>query len=42
MDQVSVDCKLVVLSSLVRKDDLVSNLGAVIFVVCERSVDEDE
>jgi hypothetical protein len=42
MDQVSVDYKLVVLSSLVRKDDLVFNLGTIIFVICERSVDEDE
>jgi hypothetical protein len=42
MDQVFVNCKLVVFNSLVRKDDLVSNLGIVIFVICERSVDEDE
>jgi hypothetical protein len=42
MDQVFIDYKLVVLSSLVRKDNLVSNLGVVIFVICERSVDEDE
>jgi hypothetical protein len=42
MDQVSVNYKLVVFNSLVRKDDLVSNLKVVIFVICERSIDENE
>jgi hypothetical protein len=42
MDQVSVDCKFVILNSLVRKDDLVSNLGIIIFVICERSINKDE
>jgi hypothetical protein len=42
MDQVSVNCKLVVFSSLVRKNDLVFNLGVVIFVIYERSVHEDK
>jgi hypothetical protein len=42
MDQVSVNCKLVVFNNLVRKDDLVSNLGIIIFIIYERSVDEDE
>jgi hypothetical protein len=42
MDQIFVDCKFIVFNSLVRKDDLISNLGAVIFIICERFVDENE
>jgi hypothetical protein len=42
MDQVFVNCKFIVFNSLVRKDDLVSNLKVIIFIICERSVDENE
>jgi hypothetical protein len=42
MNQISVDCELVVSGNLVRKNDFVSDLRAIIFVICERSIDEDE
>jgi hypothetical protein len=35
MDQISVNYKLVNFSSLVRKNDLVSNLRVIIFIICE-------
>jgi hypothetical protein len=42
MDQVSVNYKLVVFNSLVRKNDLVSNLKVIIFVICERFINKNE
>jgi hypothetical protein len=42
MDQISVNCKLVIFNSLVRKNNLVSNLGAIIFIICERPINKDE
>jgi hypothetical protein len=42
MDQISINYKLVVFNSLVRKDDLVSNLRIIIFVIYERSINKDE
>ena len=42
MDQVSIDRKLVVLGSLVCKDNFKSNLGTEIFVIRKRAIDEYE
>jgi hypothetical protein len=42
MNQVSVNYKFVGFNNLVRKDDLVSNLRIIIFIIYERSVDENE
>jgi hypothetical protein len=42
MNQISVNYKLVGFSNLVRKNDFVSNLKTIIFVIYERSVNENE
>jgi len=42
INQISVNCELVVSGNLIRKNDFVSDLKAIIFVIYERSIDEDE
>jgi hypothetical protein len=42
INQISVNCKLVVFNNLVRKNDFVSDLRVIIFIICERSIDENE
>jgi hypothetical protein len=42
MDQVSINYKLVDFSNLVCKNDLVSNLKAIIFIICEQSINKDK
>ena len=40
MDKIAMDCEVILSSRFVRDDDLISQLGAKIFVVCERSIDK--
>jgi hypothetical protein len=42
INQISVNCEFVVSGNLVRKNDFISDLRAIIFVICERSIDENE
>ena len=40
MDKIAVDCEVILSSRFVRDDDLISQLGAKIFVICEQSIDK--
>jgi hypothetical protein len=42
INQISVNCKLVVFGNLVRKNNFVFDLRIIIFIICERSIDENE
>ena len=42
INQISVNYKFIVFSNLVRKNDFVSDLKIIIFVIYERSIDENE